>query len=234
MIDHRKYADLPGGVHGWLKAKHHFPINGKPDAVHTPVGPLYVWNDDEFAPQNGFGMHSHADVEIITYVRSGSVTHRDTLGNEELIKAGDVQVMSAGTGIQHSEKNMGNTHLRLFQIWLQPNAVGGVPAYGSKQFPRDQREGNFVTLASGLPADVSAGALAMRADARLLGATLKAGATLVHRFDGFTQAYLVPASGRIELNGQLIQTCDGVALSGELSIAITALEESEIVMVEVA
>lgn len=234
MIDHRKYENLPGGIHGWLNAKHHFPIGGKPDPLHMPVGALYVWNDDQFAPRSGFGMHPHVDVEIITYVRSGSVTHVDSLGNQGQIEAGDVQVISAGTGIRHSEKNMGDTPLQLFQIWLQPNAAGGAPAYGSKQFPREERDGSFITLASGLAADIAAGALPLRADARLLGATVKAGYTLMHRFDKLLRAYLVPASGCIELNGRLIQTGDGVAISDEPSIVITALEDSELVMVEVA
>lgn len=235
MIQHRPHQRLPGADIGWLKARHHVAVGGKADPVHTPVGPLIVWNDDEFAPGRGFGMHPHADMEIITYVRGGAVTHRDTLDNEEVIAAGDVQVMSAGSGMRHSEHNLGAEPLKLYQIWLQPNVRGGAPAYGTRKFPKADRSGGFVTLASGFDGDGGdSGVLPLRADARLLGATLKAGATIEQPLAAGRRAYLVVALGAVVVNGKGLDTGDGAAIDSEAVLRISALQDSELVMVEVA
>jgi hypothetical protein len=136
-------------------------------------GPIRVWNDDEIAPNTGFPPHPHSDMEIITYVRTGAITHKDSLGNQGRTEAGDVQVMSAGAGIHHSEYNLEPETTTIFQIWIEPRTRGGAPAWGARPFPKEDRAGRFITLASGLVGDVDA--LPIRSDARVAGATIKAG-----------------------------------------------------------
>src|SRR5246127_3886972 len=175
MIELKPFAKLGGADHGWLKAKHHFSFADYHDASRMGWGSLRVWNDDEIAPKTGFPPHPHANMEIITYVREGAVTHKDSLGNEGRTEAGDVQVMSAGSGIRHAEYNLEPQKTRIFQIWIEPTARGGAPSWGAKPFPKGERAGRFVALASGVPGDAEA--LPIRTDARVAGATLKAGET---------------------------------------------------------
>ena len=178
MIEVRPFSTLGGGNHGWLDAKHHFSFADYRDPERVHWGALRVWNDDRIAPHTGFAPHPHNDMEIITYVRSGAITHKDSLGNEGRTEAGDVQVMSAGTGIVHSEKNEEDVETTLFQIWIIPDRQGEKPGWGARPFPRGDRAGQFVTLASGIDGDGDA--LPIRADARVIGATLKAGETATH------------------------------------------------------
>jgi quercetin 2,3-dioxygenase len=173
MIERRPFNELGGEDHGWLKAKHHFSFGEYENATRMGWGSLRVWNDDEIAPNTGFPPHPHANMEIITYVREGAVTHKDSLGNEGRTEAGDVQVMSAGSGIRHAEYNLEQKPTRIFQIWITPSSIGGSPAWGSQPFPKVDHSGRFVTLASGFDNDRDA--LPIRARARVLGATLKAG-----------------------------------------------------------
>ena len=180
MIDHRPFAELPSANVGWLSARHHFPVDGRPDTRHTPVKSLYVWNDDTFAPHHGFPLHYHQNVEIITYVRRGAVTHTDTLGNSYEVAAGDIQVMSTGSGLRHAEFNGGSEPLKLFQIWLRPNEIGKAPSYAARRFPGTERANELVVLASGLPQDAGSDALPLRASARLLVARLEAGRSVKH------------------------------------------------------
>src|ERR1700691_1651140 len=170
MLQLRTKNTLDGGDHGWLKARRHFAVSAKGNAANGPLGALVVWNDDEIAPKSGFGRHSHADVEIVTYVRQGVVTHEDSSGNVGHILAGDVQVMSAGTGISHSERNSEDDPLKIFQIWLLPRQRGGAPRWDTRGFPKTDRAGRLIALASGYPTD--ADALQIRADARVLRPTL--------------------------------------------------------------
>ncbi len=149
MIELRPFAKLGGADHGWLKAKHHFSFASHYDPNNMGHGALRVWNDDEIAPNTGFPAHPHANMEIITYVREGAITHQDSLGNEGRTEAGDVQVMSAGSGVRHSEYNLEPTKTRIFQIWIEPTARGGQPTWGSKPFPKADRTGKLVTIASG-------------------------------------------------------------------------------------
>src|ERR1700730_5730280 len=146
MIEHRPLHELCGEDIGWLKAKRHFSLGGPDDRASRGWGALRIWNDDEIAPGAGFPPHSHANMEIITYVREGAVTHRDSLGNEGQTKAGDVQVMSAGTGIRHAEYNTGPVPALIFQIWIVPDTQGGPPAWASQSFPKADHSGGFVTL----------------------------------------------------------------------------------------
>lgn len=167
MLQLRSRGRLDGADLGWLKARHHFVVSAGGDPAHAPLGPLVVWNDDEIAPGAGFGLHGHRDMEIITYVREGVVAHQDDAGNSGHTRAGDVQAMSAGTGIRHSERNGGDKPLRLFQIWLRPRTPGGPPRWGAKAFPKAERAGALVPLASGMAGDDEA--LPINADARVLG-----------------------------------------------------------------
>ena len=233
MIDVRPFNKLGGGNHGWLDTKHHFSFADYHDPKRMHWGNLRVWNDDTIAPNTGFPPHSHANMEIITYVRKGAITHQDNLGNLGRTEAGDVQVMSAGTGIQHAEYNREDTETQIFQIWIMPNSHGGKPHWGTKPFPKDNRDGNFVTLASGLPEDTES--LQIRANSRVLGATIKAGQSVEYSFaDAKRFGYLVPAVGKVTVNDTEVDVGDGAAISGEKTITVTALTDAEVVMVDAA
>jgi redox-sensitive bicupin YhaK (pirin superfamily) len=232
MIERRPFDQLGGGDHGWLKAKHHFSFGDYHDPNNMGVGALRVWNDDEIAPNTGFPPHPHANMEIITYVREGAITHQDSMGNKGRTEAGDVQVMSAGSGIRHSEYNLEPTLTRIFQIWIVPPAPGGQPGWGAKPFPKTDRSGRFVALASGFAADTEA--LPIRAPARVLGATLKAGQSTDYRIGAERLGYLVPSSGVVEVNGVRIGPRDGAVIRKEHVLNVTALEDAEIVLVDAA
>jgi len=232
MIELRPFASLGGAHHGWLDAHHHFSFAEYYDPKRMNWGNLRVWNDDVIAANSGFPRHPHRDMEIITYVREGSITHQDNLGNQGVTEAGDVQVMSAGTGIAHSEYNLGDSETRLFQIWIIPDEEGAPPSWGARQFPKRESGQGFVTLASGKRGDEQS--LRIRADARLVAANLKAGETAEYRLESGRKAYLVPATGVIEINGQRAQARDGVAVQQEDVLRVTAVEDSEIVLVDVA
>ncbi len=223
---------LGGANHGWLNTRHHFSFADYHDPSRMNVGAIRVWNDDEIAPGTGFPPHPHSDMEIVTYVREGAITHKDSLGNEGRTEAGDVQVMSAGSGIRHAEYNMEPKTTTLFQIWIIPNRRGGQPSWGAKPFPKGDRSGHFVTLASGFESDGDA--LPIRTDARVLGATLKAGERTAYEIGAARHGYLVPATGRIEINGVALNARDGAAITDEDIVTITALEDSEIVLVDAA
>ena len=232
MIELRPYNELGGAQHGWLDTRHHFSFADYYDPKRMRWGHLRVWNDDTIAARSGFPAHPHRDMEIITYVRSGAITHQDSLGNRGRTEAGDVQVMSAGTGITHSEMNEECEATQLFQIWIMPDEKGLPPSWGTKPFPKGERSGSFVTLASGLPGDTDA--LAIRANARLVAATLKAGQSTEYQIAPGRKVYLVPASGQIEINGVLAAAGDGVAISDESLLRVSAQQDSEIVLVDVA
>jgi hypothetical protein len=171
-------------------------------------------------------------MEIITYVRQGAITHQDSLGNKGRTEAGDVQVMSAGAGIRHAEYNLEPETTRIFQIWIEPTKGGGEPIWGAKPFPKADRAGKFVTLASGLPGDEDA--LPIRTDGRVLGATLKAGETADYALAEGRHAYLVAAVGAVEVNGVRLDTRDGAAITGEPALTVRALEDAEVVLVDAA
>jgi redox-sensitive bicupin YhaK (pirin superfamily) len=230
MIERRPFNQLGGENRDWLSAKHHFSFGDYADAERKGWGSLRVWNDDEIAPETGFPPHPHANMEIVTYVREGAVTHEDSLGNKGRTEAGNVQVMSAGAGIWHAEYNLEQKPTRIFQIWITPSARGGSPAWGSQPFPKADRSGRFVTLASGFATDMDA--LPIRAPARVLGATLKAGESVDYALGEQRHGYLVPASGVVEVNGVRIDARDGAAIKDVAVVRIAALQDSEIVMVD--
>ena len=232
MIEKREFSSLGHANHGWLNARHHFSFGGYYDPARMGWGDLRVWNDDEIAAKSGFPTHPHRDMEIITYVRDGAITHRDSLGNEGRTEAGDVQVMSAGTGIQHSEFNLENELTRLFQIWIIPREAGGTPRWDAKAFPRGERAGKIETLASGFEDDIANGALMIRADARLSGATLSEGDVVTHNVPEGMSAYLVVAKGSVEVNGVEIGARDAAAITKEKQIVIRASEDTEFLIAE--
>ena len=233
MIEHRPFRTLGKANHGWLDANHHFSFAGYHDPSRVNWGALRVWNDDKIAPKSGFPTHPHQDMEIITYVRTGAITHRDSMGNEGRTEAGDVQVMSAGRGVAHSEFNLEDEETTLFQIWIIPSERGGDPGWGARQFPKGDRAGQFVPLASGVANDDDA--LPIRTDARVLGATVKAGESVTYTpAQADRHIYLVPATGSIRVGDVEAQARDGIAITKEDSITITALEDSELVLVDAA
>jgi quercetin 2,3-dioxygenase len=226
VIERRPFQSLSGDRCDWLQAKHHFSLAD----ARSGWGALRIWNDDEIAPNGGFPLHSHANMEIITYVRDGAVSHRDSLGNTGRIVAGNVQAMSAGTGIQHAEFNLEPNTARIFQIWIKPKADGGAPAWGTKPFPKQDRSSRFVTLASGFQTDREA--LPIRAEARVLGATLNRDQSLTYYVGSDRFVYLVPSAGSVNVNGVQVDARDGVAVKNLRQLTITSLRDSEFVLVD--
>lgn len=231
MIEHKSLSEIAGADTGWLKARHHFAIGRFGNPKHKPVGSLYVLNDDEIEPETGFGMHSHVDVEIVTYVRTGTLRHEDSLGHRGELEAGDVQVISAGTGIQHSEQNPGKVPTKIYQLWLRPPVGGGQPRYGTQKFPNKSRAGQFITLASGRGHE---GSLALQTDAEVLGASLPSGATTSYDFKPHDLGYLVVSSGTVKANGVRANTGEGIVLREEATLVVEALEDAELVFVVTA
>ncbi len=231
MISVQPFENLGRFRNDWLNARYHFSFGQYRDRARMGVGNLVVWNDDEVAPGKGFDLHPHKDMEIITYVRAGAITHRDNLGNEGRTEAGDVQVMHAGSGIVHGEYNEEATPTRLFQIWIHPDRMGVVPGWGARQFPKSDG-GGLVALADGRPA-ADGSALPLNADAAVFAGTLAAGQTVTHRFAPGRVGYLVPATGAVTVNGVAANTRDGVTIAGEGEVTIRASAESEVVLVDV-
>ena len=229
MIDRRPFEGLGHANHGWLNARHHFSFSSWHDPKRMGWGALRVWNDDEIAPKSGFPAHPHADMEIITYVRTGAITHKDSLGNEGRTGAGDVQVMSAGSGIRHAEFNLEDETTTLFQIWIESRERGGAPSWGAKAFPKGDRSGKFVVLASGFEDD---DALPIRTNGRVLGATLKAGEETTYQLGAGRHAYLVSARGEVEVNGVTLNARDGAAIKDEPMLTIRASADAELVLVD--
>lgn len=250
-IEPRPFASLGKRDHGWLKPNFHFSFADYHNPDRMGWGNIRVWNDDEIAAQSGFPPHSHDNMEIITYVREGAITHKDSMGNVGRTEAGDVQVMSAGTGVTHSEYNLEDKLCRLFQIWILPRERNVAPAWDQRQFPKGDRSGTFNVLASGFGDE---GALSINADARVLGATIAAGTTAhynlgsryckvadiskeLYRDETFVPAsrdyaYLVIAGGRVRINGTENGARDGIAIHGQNILQIEAIEDAELVMVD--
>ena len=230
MINIRPFATLGHANHGWLDARHHFSFANYHDPARMGWGAIRVWNDDRIAARSGFPPHPHRDMEIITYVRSGAITHQDSLGNKGRTAAGDVQVMSAGTGVTHSEFNLEDEETTLFQIWIETDRRSAPPSWGMMPFPKEAREGSFQILASGAAAD---GALTINADARILGATLAAGTSITYKPDPARHLYLV-ASADVRINAVAAGPPDGVAITGEEDVRIEAMADVELVLVDAA
>ena len=230
MIDIRPFEGLAHRDHGWLDTRYHFSFSDYMDPQRMGWGRIRVWNDDKIAPRSGFPPHSHSDMEIVTFVRTGAVSHKDSMGNEGRTAAGDVQVMSAGTGVAHAEYNLEDEDTTLFQIWILPDSAGGEPDWGMREFPRGTRSGQWEILASGDPEGDEA--LPIRAEARILAATLSAGEKVAYEAQPWRHQYLVATGGRIRVNGAEANPRDGIAITGEEAIEVEALEDCELVMVD--
>ena len=232
MITLNRFETLGAFDNDWLSAKHHFSFGSYHDPRRMGFGALRVWNDDLIQPGAGFDPHPHRDMEIVTYIRKGAITHQDRLGNEGRTVAGDVQVMHAGTGIVHAEYNREDEATRLFQIWILPDRAGHRPGWETREFPK-RPSGGFAVLASGRPRDAGSGALEIHQDAAVLGAVIEAGESVTYELGSDRKAYLVASEGRIEVNGVAADARDGVAVEGETTLTVTALETAEVVLVDV-
>lgn len=231
MLELRPFSSLGHANHGWLDAHYHFSFSHYVHPERMGWGALRVWNDDIISPKAGFPPHPHANMEIITYVRQGAITHRDNQGNQGTTVAGDVQVMSAGTGIEHAEYNLEDEEARIFQIWIHPDHSSGKPNWGTKKFPKASRSGNFVTLASGLPGDEDA--LFIRASSRVLATTLSNGQALSFTLGKHRKGYLVVAYGHATVNGITVNERDGLAISDTETLEIQSLDDkTEIILVD--
>jgi len=233
MIEVRPFSSLGHAKYSWLDTRHHFSFANYHDPKRDGFGRLLVWNDDAIAAGTGFDPHPHRDMEIITYVRSGAITHRDSLGNEGRTEAGDVQVMHAGTGIVHAEYNKEAVDTSLFQIWILPDRRGVKPGWEARVFPKSS-DGALEVFASGRPQDVGSEALPLYADAALFAGTFQKGQTITQTLGADRAAYLVPARGSVSVNGVALHERDGAAIADEPVLEITASEECELVLVEVA
>lgn len=229
MIRLRPFAELGRHSSDWLEARYHFSFADYVDPEHMGFGLLRVWNDDTIRPGTGFPPHGHRDMEIVTYVRQGAITHEDHLGNVGRTQAGDVQVMSAGSGIRHAEYNREAEDALIFQIWIHTARPGAPPRWGNRRFPGQERHGRLVPLALGREGHDEA--LPIYQDAAVLGATLPKGQGLRHPLAG-RRAYLVPARGAVAIDGVRVDARCGAAVEGVEDLVIEALEDAEIVVAD--
>jgi hypothetical protein len=231
MITLYPYKDLGHADHGWLDARHHFSFASYYNPRRTGFGTLLVINDDKVAAGRGFATHPHDNMEIITYVRQGAITHRDSMGNTGRTGAGDVQVMSAGTGVQHSEQNLEHEDTRLYQIWIKPNARNVKPRWEAKAFPKAPVTNALPVLVSGQPEHAGKDVLFIHADAAIYGGNLKAGTTIELPIKH--QAYVLASVGSFTVNGKTLQQGDGAEITDEKNLSIAAISDAEILVIDV-
>ena len=224
---------LGGFKNDWLNSKFHFSFADYYDEARMNFGPLRVINDDLIKAGSGFDLHPHRDMEIITYVRTGAVHHRDTLGHKGKTGAGDVQVMSAGTGIAHAEHADPADDTTLFQIWITPKSRGIKPRWEQAEFPKAPVQGALKLLVSGREGEAKDGVLAIHQDAALYGGRMDQGTTLSHNVRGPTGAYVVISAGEVELNGMPMKMGDGAEVTGEDMLQIRSLTDAELLVIEV-
>ncbi len=227
MITHYPHQQLGHANHGWLDTRHHFSFANYYNPKRMGFGALRVINDDLIKAGAGFDTHPHQDMEIITYVRSGAITHRDSRGNEGRTKAGDVQVMSAGTGIFHSEYNLESEDTTLFQIWIEPKEKGIQPDWDAHQFPDAPSSDQLTLLVSG---DGNA-PLYIHQDATIHAGHLTSGTALEHPIRH--QAYLLVSKGSIEVEGVSMNEGDGAEITNQSNIQLQALEDSDVLIIDV-
>ena len=232
MIVIRKSEERGHFSHGWLDTFHTFSFDQYYDPAHTHWRSLRVINEDRVAPGRGFPTHSHSDMEIITYILSGALEHRDSMGSGSVIRPGDVQRMSAGTGVSHSEFNPSDSQsVHLLQIWILPESRGLAPSYEEKSFSEDERRGRLRLVAS---ADGREGSVTIQQDARLYATLLDAGASVEHTLGANRYAWLQVAHGAVKLNEFDLQQGDGAAVSNETDLKIVAQEAAEILLFDMA
>jgi len=232
MLTLRKSSDRGYADHGWLKSFHSFSFAGYYDPKHMGWGNLRVINEDRIAPGTGFGTHGHRDMEIISYVVSGNLAHKDSMGNVKGIPPGDVQRMSAGTGVQHSEFNHApNETTHFFQIWIEPNETGIAPGYEQKTFSAAEKQGALRLLAS---PDAADGSVLIHADARLYSGLFEAEQSAALELAAGRKAYVHLMRGKLRVNGQALCAGDAALLDGERHIALTEGEGAEVLVFDLA
>ena len=230
MTNKISYESLGHVNHGWLEARHHFSFGSYQDPNRTGFGDLVVINDDLIAAQSGFATHGHDNMEIITYVRKGAITHKDDMGNEGRTEAGDVQVMSAGTGVVHSEYNLEDEDTNLYQIWMFPNKKNVKPRWDAKQFPKEPVEGKLKPLVTGFE-NKSEDTLKIYQDAAIYAGRVNKGKSVKQSIDR-DQAYVLCSQGKIKINNTEIRKGDGAEITDLKDVNITSLEDSEILFID--
>jgi redox-sensitive bicupin YhaK (pirin superfamily) len=233
MMQVRKASERGHRNYGWLDTHYTFAFNDYFDSAHTRFRALRVMNEDRVAPGQGFGMHGHEDMEIVTYVLSGALEHKDSMGNGAVLRPGELQRMSAGTGVMHSEFNPSSREpVHLYQIWLLPQRRGLTPSYEQKAFAAEERRGRLRLVAAPDGAD---GALVIHQDARLYLATLEEGEAVTHELQPGRHAWLQALRGRVRVGSLTLAAGDGVAISEESSVAVTGNGgESEVLLFDLA
>ena len=228
----RRSSERGRAEHGWLRSFHTFSFADYYDPAHMGFRELRVINEDRVQPRRGFGTHSHRDMEIVSYVLDGALEHKDSLGTGSVIRPGDVQRMSAGTGVSHSEFNHSATELVHFlQIWILPEREGLAPSYEQKRFPPEERRGKLRLLAS---RDGSAGSVRIHQDVALYGALLGVGESVEYTLRPGRHAWLQLARGRCEVGGLALEAGDGLAASDEASLRITGTRDAELLLFDLA
>ena len=232
MIDVRRSAERGGGDYGWLKTRHTFSFDQYRDPNFMGFRSLRVINEDWVAPGQGFPMHPHRDMEIITYLLEGALQHNDSMGNGSVIRPGDGQRMSAGTGVRHSEANPSHTEAaHLLQIWIRPDRAGHHPSYEQKEFPEAEKRGKFRLIAS---PDGENGSVTIHQDAKLYVSLLSPGQEVTHALPKDRYGWLQVAKGTVVLNGRALNQGDGAALSDERTVSLKATEEAEVLLFDLA
>ena len=232
MLTLRKAADRGYADHGWLDSHHTFSFADYHDPAQMGFRALRVINDDRVAPGQGFGSHSHRDMEILSYVLDGALAHKDSMGADGVLRPGDVQRMSAGTGVVHSEFNGSKTDpVHFLQIWLKPDSPGIAPGYEQKTFPAADKHGRLRLVAS---PDGAAGSLRINADARVYAGVFDAGQKADLTLGDGRHAWVQVAEGRVRVNGQELASGDGVAISDERHLTIDGIDKGEILVFDLA
>jgi redox-sensitive bicupin YhaK (pirin superfamily) len=230
MINVYPYETLGHADHGWLDARHHFSFARYWNPKRTEFGTLRVINDDRVAAGKGFSTHPHDNMEIITYVRQGAITHKDSMGNTGRTGVGDVQVMSAGTGVFHSEYNLENEDTILYQIWIEPGERNVAPRWKAKAFPKEFVDDVLPALVSGQPQHAGKDALYIHQDAAIYGGRMKAGTVISQSVKH--QAYILASEGSFTVNGVMMKQGDGAEITDEKTITIAAATDAEIVIID--
>ena len=232
MIQVRKATDRGHANHGWLDTYHTFSFSSYQDPKHMRFRALRVMNEDRVAPGQGFGTHPHNDMEIVTYVLEGALEHKDSMGNGEVLRPGEFQRMTAGTGITHSEFNPSQSEpVHLYQIWLYPEAKGLTPSYEQKRFDDASLHNRLKLVAS---RDAADGSLTIHQDARIYLSKLDAGQGVEHPLAEGRHAWLQVLRGNVRLNGETLNTSDGAAVSDEAGLQIVAVETAEVMLFDLA
>jgi hypothetical protein len=232
MIHIRKSTDRGHAAHGWLDSRFTFSFAEYYDPRHVQFRTLRVMNDDRIAAGGGFPTHPHSDMEIVTYVLDGALAHKDSMGNGSVIRPGDVQYMSAGTGVAHSEFNASDTEpVHLYQIWMFPDKKNYTPVYGQKHFSETEKRNQLRLVVS---RDGRDGSVKIRQDNELYATVLGAGETVAHELKPERYAYVQVARGSVQLNGKKLETGDGAAISGEKSLELTGVTDAEVLLFDLA